>query len=68
VESESGQAGEVGLHRVVMKLATHHLPQPPPLQRFRFMHASLVFAFQGTQLGAHPITARLAMQQEEAAT
>jgi hypothetical protein len=32
------------------------------------MHSPLEFPFQGTQLGANPITARLAMKQEEATT
>jgi hypothetical protein len=30
------------------------------------MHSPLEFSFQGTQLGAHPITARLAVKREEA--
>jgi len=32
------------------------------------MHSTLEFPFQGTQLGADPITARPAMKQEEATT
>src|SRR5882757_4684379 len=65
---ERGQALVVGWHGVVLEVPTHHLAHPPPLLRDRFMHSTLEFPFQGTQLGANPITARLAMKQEEATT
>jgi hypothetical protein len=68
VVAEGGQTRIVGGHRVVLEIATDYLTQPPPLHGDRFMHTPLQFPFQGTQLGAHPITARLAMKQEEAPT
>jgi hypothetical protein len=67
MEAERGQTRIVGWHRVVLEVATHHLTQPPPLLRDRFVHTPLQFPFEGTQLGTHPVTARLAMKQEEAA-
>src|ERR1700681_3737721 len=68
VEAERGQTRVVGWHGVVLEVTTHHLAQPPPLHWDRVMHSPLEFPFQSTQLDTHPITARLAVKQEEAPT
>jgi len=67
VEAKRVQALGIGRYRMVREVPAHHLGQPPPLLWDRFMHTPLKFRFEGTQLGAHPVTARLAVKQEEAA-
>src|ERR1700676_960987 len=60
------QACDVGWYRVVGKVAAHHLAQPLTLLRDRFMHTSPQFFLDGSQLGTHPVPARLPLKLEEA--
>jgi hypothetical protein len=60
--AERTQALGIGWHRVIRKIATHHLAQPSALLWDRFMHLSPQFAFYGSQPGTHPISARLALE------
>ena len=60
------QACDVGWHRVVGEVTAHHLAQPLTLLRDRFMHASPQFFLDGSQLGPHPVPARLPLKLEEA--
>ena len=60
------QARDVGGHRVVGEVSAHHLAQPVTLLRDRFVHASPQFFLDGSQLGPHPVPARLPLKLEEA--
>ena len=60
------QTRDVGWHRVVSEVSAHHLAQPLTLLRDRFVHTSPQFFLDGSQLGPHPVPARLPLELEEA--
>ena len=60
------QTRDVGWHRVVSEVSAHHLAQPLTLLRDRFVHTSPQFFLDGSQLGPHPVPARLPLKLEEA--
>jgi hypothetical protein len=66
VVSKCTQACDVGWYRVVGEVAAHHLPQPLAPLRNRLVQTSPQFLLDGSQLGTHPVPARLPLELEEA--
>src|SRR6516165_2839654 len=66
VVPKCAQACGVGGHRMVCEIAAHHAPQPLSLLRDRFVHSSPQFFLDGSQLGTHPVPARLPLKLEAA--
>src|SRR5438105_1474394 len=56
------QARDVGWHRVEGEVTAHHVAQPLTLLRDRFVHTSPLFFLDGSQLGPHPVLARLPLK------
>ena len=64
--SKCTQACDVGWYRVVGEVAAYHLTQPLAMLRDRLVQTSPQFLLDGSQLGTHPVPARLPLELEEA--
>src|SRR3569833_1618183 len=64
--AERGQTLSVGRHCVICEVSTHHLTQPLPLLRDRFVHPQPKFNLESFQLRAHPIPTCLPPELEVA--